>query len=342
MYIRNTWYAAAWSREVGRSLLARTYLNEPVLLYRREDGTPVAIQDRCCHRRLPLSFGSLIGDTVQCGYHGFVFDATGQCVSIPNQDFVPEQAVIRAFPLAERYGLVWIWMGDPAKADPATIPDFSILEDPRQAWKGTYMKAKAHYQLMNDNLNDLSHLTFVHGTTIGNYATALAEITIEQGDDFVRQTRWMIDRPPPPTYKRLGGFEGNVDRWQIVTFRPPCFTWLHTGGADTGTGAPQGHRQGGIGLWNVNAITPETDKSSHYFWAQTHDMHIDDKAITESLFNDIHTAFSQDLVVFEAQQNSIDLAPDEPEISCKADRAQLITRRLVRIALEREQAAMAG
>jgi phenylpropionate dioxygenase-like ring-hydroxylating dioxygenase large terminal subunit len=114
MFLRNAWYVAARSREVERTLLARTILNEPIVLYRKRDGAAVALEDRCCHRHLPLSMGTIIDDDLRCGYHGLRFDANGVCVNIPGQSEIPTQARVSAYPLVERWQWLWIWMGDPA------------------------------------------------------------------------------------------------------------------------------------------------------------------------------------------------------------------------------------
>src|SRR2546423_7561339 len=123
MFLRNSWYVAARSAEVARKPLARILLNEPVALYRKEDGTPVALEDRCCHRQLPLSMGKLEGDDLRCGYHGLKFAPSGQCIEIPGQASIPPQARVRAYPLVERYRWLWIWMGAPERADPKLIPN---------------------------------------------------------------------------------------------------------------------------------------------------------------------------------------------------------------------------
>lgn len=336
MYVRNAWYVAAMADELGHALLARTFMDEPVVLFRTACGQPAALEDRCCHRSYPLSRGHLIADTIECGYHGFRFDQDGVCVQIPNQENIPPSARVRRYPVLEKHHFIWIWMGDSDQCDEQAIPDLSILDDPSVAWKGEYLHAKANYRLITDNLSDLSHLTFVHGTTIGNAATALADIQVEHTNEYVRQHRWMIDTPAPPTYARLGGFTTHIDRWQIVTFRAPAFVELRTGGAPTGTGAPEGDTSKGINMRNLNVITPETATSSHYFWVQTHDFQIDNRNVTESLFKDIQTAFRQDLEIFELQQNRMLQLPDAPEVNCRADKAQLLTRKLVdrRLALE--------
>ncbi len=82
MFLRNYWYVAAWDHEVGREPLGRTFLGDPVVMFRKLDGTPVAFEDRCCHRRAPLSLGRVVEDTLQCGYHGLVYDATGQVIAV--------------------------------------------------------------------------------------------------------------------------------------------------------------------------------------------------------------------------------------------------------------------
>src|SRR5215831_15600924 len=89
MFLRNYWYVAASDEEVGRKPLRRLILNEPVALFRLEDGTPVAFEDRCAHRHLPLSMGKLVGDRLQCHYHGLQYDRTGACVRIPGQELIP-------------------------------------------------------------------------------------------------------------------------------------------------------------------------------------------------------------------------------------------------------------
>jgi len=76
-YLRNAWYMAGWSDEVGTALLRRRLLGEPILLFRKEDGTAAALTDRCPHRFAPLSAGTRDGDTVRCAYHGLAFDAAG-------------------------------------------------------------------------------------------------------------------------------------------------------------------------------------------------------------------------------------------------------------------------
>lgn len=110
--VRNAWYVAAWSREIDDKLRRFEILGEPVLLYRRTNGTVAALLDRCPHRLLPLSKGKRIGDEVQCGYHGLTFGPDGKCTRVPGQDKIPPSAFVDAYPVEERNNIIWIWIRD--------------------------------------------------------------------------------------------------------------------------------------------------------------------------------------------------------------------------------------
>jgi vanillate O-demethylase monooxygenase subunit len=282
-----------------------------------------------------------VGDRLQCHYHGLQYDQTGRCVRIPGQDQIPPSAKVKTYPVVERYHWVWIWMGDPALADPAKITDFHWLEDPAWGAKASYLHVKANWQLVVDNLLDLTHLAFVHETTIGNAALAEhAVVKVTRAPNNVVVTRWIIDQPAPPTFVRVGGFTTHVDRWQIIDFVPPAFLRLDVGATPTGTGAPQGKRVGGITMRNLNAITPETEKTSHYFWGQAHDFDVTNAELTNRIFEQIQTAFYEDVAVFSAQQRSLDLIPDPPQIDINADTGVIQARRILARLHDQEQAAL--
>ncbi len=320
MFIKNAWYVGALESEVGREPMGRVILNEPIVFFRKEDGTPVALEDRCCHRHYPLSHGELHGDRLQCSYHGMVYDATGACVEIPSQKQVPKGAGVRNYPVVERYHWVWIWMGDPELANPDEITDFHWLDDPNWGAKSTLIHIESNYKLIVENLLDLTHLAYVHRTTIGNDAVAeAADTKFDREPGSVRVTRWIIDQPPPPAFVKSGGFTGNVDRWQIIDYSPPAFVRLDIGACDTGTGAPEGNRVGGIEMRNLNAITPETERSTHYFWGQAHSFDVKNENITNLVFDTVMTAFLEDKAIFEAQQRIIDMNPDANRINLAGD-----------------------
>src|SRR5262245_48307638 len=343
MFLRNSWYVAASGDEAGRKPLRRVILGEPVVLFRTEDGTPVALEDRCAHRHLPLSMGKLIGDTLQCGYHGLRFDRTGACVRVPGQDLIPASAKVKTYPVVERYKWLWIWMGDPALADPSKIVDYHWLDDQNWGAKTDYLHAECNWQLVNDNLLDLTHLAFVHETTIGNMALVEhAAVRVQRTPHGVQVTRWIIDQPAPPTFVKVGGFTGNVDRWQIIDYMPPAFLRLDVGATPTGTGAPEGRRVSGISMRNLNAITPETETTSHYFWGQAHDFDIHNPATTDRVIEQIRTAFLEDVAVFEAQQRNLELVPNPPQTDINADTGVIQARRILdRLHQEEQVAAVA-
>ena len=342
MFLRNYWYVAASDHEVGRSPMRRVILGEPIVFYRTEDGTPIALEDRCAHRHLPLSMGKLIGDTLQCHYHGLRYDQNGVCVRVPGQDMIPPSARVRSYPLVQRYHWIWIWMGDPALADPDKITDFHWLDDPDWGAKPQYLHVHANWQLIVDNLLDLTHLAFVHETTIGNSALVEhATVKVQRSADNVLVTRWIIDQPAPPSFVKIGGFASNVDRWQIIDFTPPAFLRLDVGATPTGTGAPEGRRVDGISMRNLNAITPETESTSHYFWGQAHDFDIHNRETTDRVTEQIRTAFLEDVAVFEAQQTNLDLVPDPPQTDINADTGVIQARRILDRLYQEEQAAAA-
>jgi vanillate O-demethylase monooxygenase subunit len=249
---------------------------------------------------------------------------------------------VRTYPVAERYHWIWVWMGDPALADPAKITDYHWLDDPNWGAKSSYLHVEANWQLVVDNLLDLTHLAFVHETTIGNMALVEhAAVKVQRSPNGVVVTRWIIDQPAPPTFVKVGGFTTNVDRWQIIDYTPPAFLRLDVGATPTGSGAPEGRRVGGISMRNLNAITPETETTSHYFWGQAHDFDVKNAATTQRIFEQIQTAFLEDVAVFTAQQRSIALRPDAPQVDINADAGGMQARRIVDRLYQDEQAATA-
>ena len=188
MFLKNAWYVAAGAAEVGQAPLGRVILNEPIVLYRADSGA-VAFEDRCCHRRAPLSKGRVEGNALRCGYHGLLFNPAGECIEVPGQSRVPRSARVRVYPICEKHRWIWIWMGDPAQADPALIPDLHHNDAP--GWKATggHLVVSADYRYLVDNLMDLSHLAFVHANSIGSSGDTNPSLTWSRGSDLVRGVR---------------------------------------------------------------------------------------------------------------------------------------------------------
>lgn len=163
--VRNRWYMAAFSNEISREPIERTLLNKPVVMYRKEAGEPVAMFGLCPHRHFPLAKGKLEGDAIKCGYHGFTFADTGECIDVPSQDNVDFEFCQPVYPLEERGPICWIWMGDSDKCDTRLIPpyeDFGLDQPGEHYSSESYFFLQGRAQLLIDNLMDLSHLPYVH------------------------------------------------------------------------------------------------------------------------------------------------------------------------------------
>ncbi len=341
-YPVNAWYVAARDVELKRELLARKVCDTSVVMYRRGDGVPVVLEDCCWHRLLPLSMGRLVGDEVVCGYHGLRYDASGRCTHMPSQQTVNPAACVRSFRAVERHRYVWVWLGDPSLADPARIPDLQQNHDPGWAGDGRRIHALCNYKLVVDNLMDLSHETFVHADSIGQDEVAETPIVTRHGQNVVQVARWMIDIEPPPFWAKQLGKPGRVDRWQIIRFQAPCTITIDVGVAPTGSGAPEGDRSQGVNGMVINTITPETARSSHYFWAFVRNYRRDEQATTHELCEGVARIFRQDELVLEAQQRALDEHPERGFYDLNVDAGGVWARRQIEsmIAIERARSAL--
>lgn len=342
----NAWYAAAYDVEVGRTLLARTVCNVAMVLFRKLDGTLAVLEDACWHRLLPLSMGRLDGDELTCGYHGLVYNASGRCTHMPSQETLNPSACVRAFPAVERHRLVWVWPGDAALADPALIPDWHWNDDPAWAGDGKMIHVKCDYRLVVDNLMDLTHETFVHGSSIGSREVAEAPFQATHGDATATVTRWMENIQAPPFWagqiRHARQYQGAVDRWQIIRFEAPCTVAIDVGVAEAGTGAREGDRSRGVNGYVLNTITPETDKTCHYFWAFARNYCLGEQRLTHELREGVAHIFREDEAVLEAQQLAIDRHPDHRFYNLNIDAGSMWARRKIDDMLAREAAPFAN
>lgn len=347
MFLRNYWYVAAWNDEVSREPLARTVLGEPLVLFRKRDGAVVALEDRCAHRRLPLSAGRVVDDAIQCGYHGLVYDCSGACIKIPGQGRVAEDVGVKAYPVVERDRFVMIWMGEPSRADESRIISFPKLSDPNWGVTKVRLHVKGHYLLIVDNLLDLSHVAYVHNTTIGNAAVAEdAEVRFVRQGEKVRVMRDMNDVPAARTYAEFGPHKGIFDRWQLSEFYPPSFFFINNGSGRCGWRSPAGDRidtQGEWGFQVFHGITPETETTTHQFWALAHELTAVPPAGRDEFYRQSHQVVLEDLAVYEAQQRSLDIdlrgasAEDvKSSVAIDADRGLLYARQIIRELLREE------
>ena len=325
----NAWYAAAWDVEVKRELLPRTIADVPVVLYRKENGTAVALADACWHRLLPLSRGRLDGDRVVCGYHGLQFDESGRCVYMPSQETINPSACVRSYPIVEKHRFLWLWLGDPALADPDQVPDLHWNDDPDWAADGRMIRVKCNYRLVVDNLMDLTHETYVHASSIGNEAVAEAPFTVTHSEKTATVTRWMNNVEPPPFWRAQLGKPGAVDRWQIINFEAPCTIAIDVGVAPAGSGAPAGDRSQGVNGYVLNTITPETESTCLYFWVFARNYDTGNQARTHDLREGVARIFGEDEIILEAQQKAIEANPDHIFYNLNIDAGSMWARKLI-------------
>lgn len=327
---KNQWYIAACSHEVGRSLFERTILDERLVFYRKEDGTPVALDGICPHRNLPMAQGHLDGDAVRCGYHGLRFEADGRCSDIPTQPNVPASFTTRSYPVLERWQWIWVWMGDPAQADPALLPDTGAAGIDVPGWRADVndvVHLKARFSLLIDNLMDLSHIAYVHVQTIGRTerverATAPAEMS--EVDGRVHVVRTTKNLPVEGFHRFLHpACEGPVDLTLRSDFLAPGL--VNAGGpysVMSATGAPVGK------LNFVHGVTPETLHTTHYFPAVSRNFRLDDEGLSQALLKQERAVLSEDLVALEQVEQAVQRQGNtRRELSVLADAGALRVRR---------------
>jgi phenylpropionate dioxygenase-like ring-hydroxylating dioxygenase large terminal subunit len=310
MFVRNHWYVASWDYEIDRTPLARTVCGESVMLYRKFDRTVVAMHDACPHRLLPLSMGIKEGDSVRCRYHGLLMGSDGYATEMPvRSERVHKSICVRTYPIVERHRFVWIWIGDPAKADAKLVPDFWPCSHNDWTFDGGYYHIKCDYRLVIDNLMDLSHETYTHQGSIGQREILEAPIETHTEGNNVTVTRWMPGIEAPPFWRNALKKTGPVDRWQVCHFVAPSSVLIDVGVAPVEAGATlQAHDQGVRGFV-IDALTPETETSSHYYWGMARNFDIHDVGFTARFKKQQGGVFMEDVAVLEAQQRSIDANP---------------------------------
>jgi phenylpropionate dioxygenase-like ring-hydroxylating dioxygenase large terminal subunit len=338
MFIKKAWYVAATAAELSDKPLARTLLGEKVVLFRTVEGKAVALEDRCCHRMAPLSLGDVEPGGIRCRYHGLKFDAGGQCVEVPGQEQIPPGMCVRAYPLVERHGFAWIWMGRPELADAATIVDVHWNQAPGWPTAQGYIHYKAHYQLIADNLLDFSHLAFVHRTTLANPALVEARPEITSFDRGICINRLITDCDPSPLHRQAGRFTGRVDFWTRQVWWLPSVFENWAGSVPAGGDDPAHERPGGLHLRHFSLLTPETERTTHYFWIQPCQFPHEDSSMIEKVGAGIDIAFAEDRWMIEAQQQVIDAAPDVKPKAIRSDAALGRVRHMIERLVQQEQA----
>jgi len=341
-YVRNAWYVAGWSADLATGHpFALTILDARLVLWRNADGQVHALEDRCVHRLAPLSLGRCEAGGLRCMYHGLLFDAGGRVVAIPGQDTIPPQARVRRYPVAERHSWIWVWMGDLAAADPALIPPAVGLDHPDYVLGHGQLDYAAEARLINDNLLDFSHLSFVHAQSFGSgpeFAATPARITpLPRG---IRYERW-TEASHGSSVRRSAE---PADSWMRYDFLVPGVLLMTGGTFPLGTAQASGHGEpdlaratGGV-TFTSQAVTPMAGKTARYFFSWGPHRRFGDEALRDTLMAMAAQAFAEDKTMIEAQQQVIDATPDPVIMPTVHDRGVTLYNRLVEKLAREEQA----
>ena len=344
MFLKNWWYVAGWSHQVTPGeIVARTIVGDSIILYRAGSGGIAAPRDLCCHRFAPLSRGRIEGDDIRCMYHGLKFSASGACVEIPSTDKIPAGVAVRSYPVLEQDRWIWVWMGDPARADPALIPRAIGHGDPAYVVNTGELHYDANYQLIHDNLLDLTHLSYVHEKTLGrnNSAWGRTQPDFTPLDHGVRVKRWLRDTPAASYAPMPDGTK--VDQWSACDFVVPGVFLLRSSGYPVGT--VERFPDGPAGLEPLyetvtsQAVTPVTETSTIYYYSGGQPARQAAEAKLRLQIEMFGVAFREDKDMIEAQQKIIDASGGDAMMTLSFDRSVAQFRRLMAKLIEADGSA---
>lgn len=291
-FLRNAWYAICWSEELTPGkLLPFKLMDDDLTLYRRQDGSVAALFDMCPHRFAPLSKGRIVGDSVQCAYHGLCFDGSGACTHNPTSPKIPAAAKVRSFATRERDEVIWVWGGDTAHADDTKLPSLPHLQTKTgsRTVRGLTL-VDGNYELGNDNLMDLSHVEFLHGQAFGKTKQSDAIKTVKQQGDHVIMDWWMPNTIAAPGFDPL--FETGdalADVWLTIRWQPAAILVLEVGTSFAGVGRENGRR-----FLLTNLLTPESENSYRYMWAASRTDKVDSEIVDQVMLGVLKHAFDMD------------------------------------------------
>lgn len=331
LHVLDAWHVAGWTMDLGHETpMPITICNLPMVIWRDAAGALHALEDRCVHRLAPLSLGRCEGANLRCMYHGFLFGPDGMVREIPGQDAIPANARVRSYPVVERHSWLWVWPGDPARADPALIPPAVGFDDPDYILGRGQLDYAASARLIHDNLCDFTHLSFVHPASFGaNEEWARTRPTVTMLDRGIRFERWVRAQ----SGMRTAGQP--VDVWSSYEYHVPGILLMPSasypvGTADRLNNAPPPPDLPKTGVtFTSQAVTALTDKTSRYFFSWGPHRDHGDEALRDMLMGIAGMAFAEDKTMIEAQQRVIDLDPARPVLPASFDKGVVLYNRLV-------------
>lgn len=339
-FVMNDWYVAAFGEEIKDKLLARTLLGRRLVFYRASDGRVVALDDRCPHRSMPLSAGTLEQDTIVCAYHGFRFNTEGDCIEVPSQASCPQNIGTKAYRTHERGAVVWIWMGEAEQADLSKLPSQDWMADPAWARSQGYLGLQANYVRLHENLLDLTHLSFLHAKSFGTPDYAKAAFETEIGDGQFALLRNVVPTTLPPVWGIPTGLTGPGQAARIVRSEFRSLGLHEVSVTFYDCHLPENVRPQ-FRIRTAHMPTPETATTTHYFIVHGRDFAQEDAATTRFMHDQLFVAFQEDVDGLALQEQALASTPAEDlyEFSVAADAPAVAMRRYV---LARQQKETQG
>lgn len=335
-FVKNAWYAAGWARELADEPRAITVLGEHVVLFRSADGAVHALEDRCPHRFAPLSLGKVRGDRLVCGYHGLEFSPSGSCARNPHgRGAVSSALSVRSYPVAQRYGMIWLWMGTSERADESRLPPLSRLEEPGYSWVHGSLHVDANYQLVIDNLLDLTHVEFMHPLLASPGNSERTTYRAEQDGTTVSSYYDIVDEPISGLFQIL---------WTGAAQTAAMHAYMHwhaPSNLDLDVGLVSDEADGGPKIPTVHLLTPETEDSTHYFWAAGRNRQHGNEQVSAMLHFGTQNAFENEdepmIRAARSRMHSNDLFAHEPALLA-IDEGAVRARRVLASMLKAETA----
>lgn len=336
-FIRNAWYVAGWSSEFSNDLKAIKLLDEKIVVFRTSKGRVVALEDCCPHRFLPLSMGKLIGDNIECGYHGLTFSCEGNCIRIPSQKKIQKNLYVSTYPIFEKYDIVWIWMGEKSLAKNCEIFDMPQFTD--SGWEthqGEVLHLKSNYLNVAENLVDPAHVSFVHPTTLGNSSSEDVPVEFDTSGKVIVAWRWIRNSPPIGFFKEFPGYKNNVDRWHYYYLYLPSIAVIDFGSIDSKEKINEKERHLGTQIFAIHFLTPVSKNQTIDRWMHIRNVALGDDFVSEKIDNMFKIAFAEDKNILEAIQNQIDIKDNKNFVHIGIDKGAIIYRKRIRELIKSE------
>ena len=341
-FVKNAWYVAGWADEFRDTLRSIRILDHNIVTFRSTNGSVVALDDRCPHKYLPLSKGQLIKDQIVCGYHGLTFDGSGYCTRVPGQSSIPSSAKVHAYPIDERHGIVWIWMGEIKKANKSEIFDLPQFNDPKwHPHQGGSLHLKCNYLSVAENLVDPAHVSWVHPTTLGSSASEDIPVQFDITGKNIIAWRWIRNSAPIGFFQQHGNFTGNVDRWHYYYLYLPSIAVIDFGSVDTELNIQENQRHEGCQIYALHFITPVSDNYTIDRWMHIRNTAVGDDGVSKKMDEMFKVAFDEDKVILEAVQTAEERETAPPTLRLAIDKGAHSYRKRINKLIEAEASNIA-